>query len=99
MDVYRTETRCRSCGSADLATILAFGETPLADRLLTTEQLKAPKVQVPLTVRFCSACTLVQIAETVRPEILFGGDYPYFSSVSSTLLAHSRANALELIER
>jgi SAM-dependent methyltransferase len=41
----------------------------------------------------------VQITETVAPEVLFGGDYPYFSSVSSTLLAHSRDNALELIER
>ncbi len=99
MDVYRTETRCRSCGSSDLATILAFGEVPLADRLLTREQLALPKVEVPLTLRFCRACTLVQIAETVRPEILFDSQYPYFSSVSSTLLAHSRANALELIER
>ncbi len=99
MEVYRTETQCRSCGTSDLATILAFGETPLADRLLTQAQLSAPSVQAPLTVRFCRACTLVQIAETVRPEILFDSEYPYFSSVSSTLLAHSRANALELIER
>jgi SAM-dependent methyltransferase len=58
-----------------------------------------PKIEVPLTVRFCRGCTLVQIAETVRPEVLFDSAYPYFSSVSSTLLAHSRANALELIER
>jgi SAM-dependent methyltransferase len=56
-------------------------------------------VAVPLTLMFCPACSLVQIAETVDPEVLFGGDYPYFSSVSGTLLAHSRANAEELIER
>jgi SAM-dependent methyltransferase len=56
-------------------------------------------VAVPLTLMFCPACSLVQIAETVEPEVLFGGDYPYFSSVSATLLAHSRANAEELIER
>jgi SAM-dependent methyltransferase len=99
MDIYRAETRCRSCGGSELATILAFGETPLADRLLTREQLALPDVRVPLTVRFCGTCTLVQIAETVRPEVLFDSAYPYFSSVSSTLLAHSRANALELIER
>jgi len=99
MAVYRTESCCRSCGSSDLATILAFGETPLADRLLTAAQLAAPELLAPLTLRFCHACALVQIAETVRPEILFDSDYPYFSSVSSTLLAHSRANALELIER
>ena len=48
---------------------------------------------------FCPGCSLVQIAETVAPEVLFGGDYPYFSSVSSTLLAHARANAEELIAR
>jgi SAM-dependent methyltransferase len=99
MTIYRTESRCRSCSGADLETILAFGGTPLADRLLTAQQLAAPDIKVSLTLRFCRACSLVQIAETVAPEILFDGDYPYFSSVSSTLLAHSRANALELIER
>jgi SAM-dependent methyltransferase len=39
----------------------------------------------------------VQITETVSPEILFGEDYPYFSSVSPALLQHSRQNAEELI--
>ena len=48
---------------------------------------------------FCPGCSLVQIAETVDPEVLFGGDYPYFSSVSGTLLRHSRSNAEELIAR
>ena len=99
MTIYRTERRCRSCSGAELETILAFGETPLADRLLTAAQLAAPDIKAPLTLRFCRACSLVQIAETVRPEILFDSEYPYFSSVSSTLLAHSRANALELIEQ
>jgi SAM-dependent methyltransferase len=99
MAIYRTETTCRACGRSDLRRILEFGETPLADRLLTEAQLEEPDVQVPLTLMFCPGCSLVQIAETVPPEVLFGGDYPYFSSVSSTLLAHSRANAAELIER
>jgi SAM-dependent methyltransferase len=97
--IYRTEAACRACGGRDLRRILAFGRTPLADRLLTQAELTQPDVQVPLTLMLCPACSLVQIAETVAPEVLFGGDYPYFSSVSSTLLAHSRANALDLIER
>jgi SAM-dependent methyltransferase len=99
MTIYRTETACRACGGGDLRTVLAFGEIPLADRLLTADELAKPDVRVPLTLVLCPACSLVQIAETVTPEVLFGGDYPYFSSVSSTLLAHSRANAEELIER
>ena len=95
--IYRTEAACRACGGSDLRKVLAFGRTPLADRLLTEAELTQPDVQVPLTLMLCPGCSLVQIAETVAPEVLFGGDYPYFSSVSSTLLAHSRANALELI--
>jgi len=99
MAIYRTENACRACGGADLVPILAFGASPLADRLLREDQLDEPDVAVPLTVMFCPACSLVQIAETVAPAVLFGGDYPYFSSVSPTLLAHARANAEELIER
>ena len=99
MAIYRAETACRACGGAGLVEILAFGGSPLADRLLREDQLSEPDIAVPLTVMFCPACSLVQIAETVDPEVLFGGDYPYFSSVSGTLLAHSRANAEELIER
>jgi SAM-dependent methyltransferase len=99
MAIYRTETACRACGRAGLIEILEFGASPLADRLLSEDQLAQPDVAVPLTLVLCPACSLVQIAETVDPAVLFGGDYPYFSSVSGTLLAHSRANAEELIER
>ncbi|MGH6898844.1 MAG: class I SAM-dependent methyltransferase [Geminicoccaceae bacterium] len=99
MAIYRTESACRACGGSDLRAVLELGKTPLADRLLTEDELTQPDVQVPLTLMFCPGCSLVQIAETVAPEVLFGGDYPYFSSVSSTLLAHARANALDLIER
>src|SRR5690606_18309656 len=99
MALYHRESACRVCGGADLVEILALGNSPLADRLLTPDQLTAPDVTVPLTLMACPACSLVQIAETVDPEVLFGGDYPYFSSVSGTLLRHSRANAEELIAR
>ena len=82
------------------APMLALGATPLADRLLTAAELDAPDVTAPLDRRACAATAAsCRSAETVAPEVLFGADYPYFSSVSSTLLAHSRANALELIER
>jgi SAM-dependent methyltransferase len=76
---------------------LSFGNTPLADRLVTELQLEQQELTAPLDLVFCPNCTLVQITETVPPEILFCEDYPYFSSVSSALLQHSRENALELI--
>ena len=89
---------CRSCGSANLHEIIAFGETPLADALLTEEQLPEEEIFAPLTLAFCEDCALVQIMETVPPEILFCRDYPYFSSVSKSLLEHFGASAHNLIQ-
>ena len=47
---------------------------------------------------FCPRCSLLQLLETVPPEVLFCQDYPYYSSFSPALLQHSRANALDLID-
>jgi SAM-dependent methyltransferase len=77
--------------------VLSLGTTPLADRLLTAEQLSEPELAAPLDLVFCANCSLLQISQTVSPQILFAEDYPYFSSVSRTLLQHSRENAQELI--
>ncbi len=94
-----TERTCRSCGGNRLETFLDLGETPLADRLLTEADLDKPELIFPLRVAFCRDCSLVQITETVNPEILFGDSYPYYSSFSPALLKHSRENALDLIAR
>ena len=89
---------CRSCGQNKLETVLDLGMSPLADRFLTPEQLNQPEPTYPLEVSYCHDCSLVQILKTVPPDELFCQDYPYFSSVSTSLLEHSRKNAFELIE-
>lgn len=90
---------CRSCGSGPLEHVLSLGETPLADGLLTAEQLDEPEIHAPLELAFCRECTLAQITETVDPELLFCRDYPYFSSVSPRLLAHFTDSAEEIIRK
>lgn len=94
-----SKTTCRSCGHDELIPILSFGETPLADRLLTAEQLDQPEPTAPLDLAFCPACSLLQITESVAPEILFCNDYPYYSSVSPALMEHFGSSARDLIER
>lgn len=94
----RTETCCRSCGGTSLEPFLDLGSTPLADRLLTREMLNEAELTFPLIVAFCPDCSLVQILETVSPSILFADAYPYYSSFSPALMAHSRANALARID-
>jgi SAM-dependent methyltransferase len=85
---------CRACGQAGLRSVLSMGRTPLANALLTNEQLNRPEPLFPLELAFCPSCTLLQITESVPPEQLFR-EYLYFSSFSDTMLAHCRT----LVER
>ena len=89
-------TACRSCGSSGLATVLSLGETPLANALLREEELRQDEPRYPLDLAFCPTCSLVQITETVPPEILFR-DYLYFSSFSDTMLRHAEELTARLV--
>lgn len=82
-------TACRSCASTDLFSFLDLGDQPLANALLTKDELDRPETTYPLEVVLCERCSLVQITESVDPEILFR-DYIYFSSFSETMLAHAK---------
>jgi len=88
---------CRVCEKVKPEVFLDLGNLPLADRLLTKQQVEETEPVYPLKVAFCPNCSLVQILETVDPEELFCNDYPYYSSVSAYLLEHSKQNVLELI--
>lgn len=91
-----TITSCRSCNAAALEVVLSLGRTPLANSLLTEEQLAEPEETYPLELAFCRGCSLLQITETVPPEKLFR-EYLYFSSFSDTMLLHAETLADKLI--
>jgi len=96
---FAIASTCRSCGHDHLLPVISFGETPLADRLLTPDQLAEPELLAPLDLVFCPNCSLAQIDVSVSPDILFREDYPYYSSVSPALMRHFGDSARELIER
>jgi SAM-dependent methyltransferase len=98
-DPQASPVRCRSCQSPNLSTFLSLGDVPLSDGLLREDDLEAPEGRYPLDVALCTDCALVQILEEVPPDVLFCQDYPYYSSFSETLLAHSKANVDDLIAR
>lgn len=81
--------RCRSCGHSALQTVLDLGLSPLANNLLTADDLGEADERFPLETVFCERCTLVQITATIPPETLFR-HYRYFSSVSDALVRHAR---------
>ena len=92
-----TETTCRSCGHDGLTLVLSLGLSPLANALLTKEQLTEPEEKFPLDLAFCSHCSLLQITETVPPEKMFR-EYLYFSSFSDTMVKHAGAIANRLVD-
>ena len=91
-----TGPRCRSCEHGDLRPILSLGRTPLANALLTAEQLREPEATFPLDLVFCPACALVQITETVPAEVLFR-EYAYLSSFSDTVVQNAEGIVRRLI--
>src|SRR5688572_14441419 len=88
---------CRSCEQPGLQMVLSLGSMPLANALITAEQLDQPESTYPLDLAFCPNCSLVQITETVPPEELFR-DYLYFSSFSDTMLQHAQSIVARVLE-
>lgn len=88
---------CRSCNNPDLKQVISLGEMPLANSLPAPDDNDEPEDVYPLDVAFCPNCALVQITETVSPDVLFS-EYLYFSSYSDTVLSNARDIALRMIE-
>lgn len=91
------DLRCRGCSAPNAEVFLSLGPTPLANSLLTAEQLDRPEPCFPLDVCICHDCGLVQLTTSVPPEQLFR-DYVYFSSYSDAWVEHARRLAERLID-
>lgn len=80
-------TRCIVCESLRVEPFLDLGDTALANRFLTHEELSRPEPMFPLRVGYCHGCAHVQLMEHVPPSAMFT-DYLYISSASETLRRH-----------
>ncbi len=78
---------CRVCGSPDVASVLELGKVPLANSFLDPDEANGDEPTFRLGMQFCQTCAVVQIPETVDPEILFR-HYLYTPSASSTWRQH-----------
>jgi SAM-dependent methyltransferase len=86
---------CLACGGQHLILVIDLGATPLANALRDADSLGQPEPRFPLRVVLCEDCSLVQITETVPPDVLFS-EYVYFSSFSDTAVEAARALAERL---
>ena len=87
---------CRGCGGTELVSVLDLGDQPLANEMAVSQS--DPDPAFPLHLRVCRACGLGQVGEYVLPERIFGDEYPYLSSVSSSWVAHAGQYATSMVD-
>ncbi len=88
---------CRHCGTPLTHTFLDLGFAPPSNAYLRAQDLSRPETTYPLKVKVCAHCWLVQTEDYADAGDLFTADYAYFSSTSSTWLAHARHYAERMI--
>lgn len=91
--------KCRFCQFELQHLFLDLGSAPPSNAFLTPEALNAPELFYPLKLFTCHNCFLVQIDELQSHTSLFAPDYAYFSSFSSTWLAHAERYVTLAIDR
>jgi SAM-dependent methyltransferase len=83
-----TSLACRSCAAPLTRSFVDLGRTPLANSYVPPHAAATPDPTFPLHARVCDSCLLVQVEAVTPPETIFG-EYAYFSSYSSSWVAHA----------
>ena len=89
---------CRLCGCTLKHSFVDLGMSPLCESFLEAEQLDAMESYFPLRVFVCDACFLVQLKQYVSSDTIFR-EYAYFSSYSTSWIAHAAAYVDMITER
>jgi SAM-dependent methyltransferase len=91
--------KCRHCGAELRLPFLDLGSAPPSNAYLSGDGLRAPEVYFPLRLLVCESCWLVQTEDHAGREALFTDEYAYFSSFSTSWLAHAERYVLEMSKR
>ena len=91
--------KCRHCDANVTLPFVDLGSSPPSNAYLTPAQLHAPESYYPLRVLVCESCWLVQTEDFAGFDDMFSAEYAYFSSFSSTMLAHVKQYSQEMIAR
>jgi len=86
---------CRSCNSKKLIKVFELGNQKLSGIFpKTTNQKNIPSGN--LSMVHCKNCSLLQLEETYDPNIMYGDNYGYMSSLNSSMLKHLYKKSLNL---
>lgn len=90
---------CRGCATPLALPLIDLGTSPPSNAYVRADQLEQAEQWVPLKVAVCQQCWLVQTEDYTSADSLFDAEYAYFSSFSSTWLAHAERYVADMVER
>lgn len=90
---------CRFCATPLRHVFADLGNAPPSNAYLSAEDLQEAETYYPLKIWTCENCFLTQIDEFKSHADIFSADYAYFSSFSSSWLAHAKAYVDKVTER
>ncbi len=90
---------CRFCKTSLEHVFIDLLNSPASNSFLIKEQLNEPETFYPLKVYTCHKCFLVQVDEYKKSDAIFNSEYVYFSSYSSSWLAHAKEYTQKMIDR
>jgi hypothetical protein len=91
--------QCRFCKTELEQVFIDLVNSPASNSFLTREQLNEPETFYPLKVYTCHHCFLVQVDEYKKSDAIFDSNYAYFSSYSTSWLAHAKKYTDMMVER
>ena len=90
---------CRFCKEELKDVFIDLINSPASNSFLTKEELNEPETFYPLKVYTCANCFLVQVDEYKKSDAIFDSNYVYFSSYSTSWLAHAKKYTDMMTER
>src|SRR6187549_341254 len=90
LSAVAADSSCRLCGAGLRHRFVDLGMSPPCEDFRRAEQLSAMEPYFPLQAYVCDQCFLVQLKDYVSPGEIFG-EYAYFSSYSTSWVAHAKA--------
>jgi hypothetical protein len=91
--------QCRFCKHTLTHVFIDLVNSPASNSYLDAAALNEPETYYPLKVFICDKCFLVQVDEYQKSDALFNNEYAYFSSYSTTWLAHAKKYTETMIGR
>jgi 2-polyprenyl-3-methyl-5-hydroxy-6-metoxy-1,4-benzoquinol methylase len=85
MKHYKNILKCRVCHSKKLTAVVKIKPQFIASTFVKSNKNNPKaKIKIPMTLMLCRKCGLVQLKETVMPDLLYE-NYFYRSNVSNTM--------------